>query len=274
MNITVIIPIHEYNDSFSSYLTKAVESVIKQEYITELPQIILVFPSAIKESIVGFVNSIIRQYQEKISFTNFSLLENDGKTDYQSQVNLAAEVVSTDYFTVLEFDDEFSTTYFRNAEKYIETYPNVDIFLTMMVEVNEKNLGFKLTNEAVWSQQFVGENGEVGFLNAPALKQYSDFKTSGAIIKKSEFINIGKFKSNILLAFGYEFLLRALNNACKVYSIPKIGYKHLAVREDSLLDQCAKSMSMEERQFWFETALKEANVLNDRVVDTSRLPKK
>ncbi len=274
MNISVIIPIHEYNDPISSLLDKAVESVVKQEGVKGLPKIILVFPTAIEASINGFVESMIRKYQDKgITYQNFYLVNNFDKTDYQSQVNLAVESVTTEYFSVLEFDDEYSTTFFKNAIKYIESYPNIDIFLTMMIETNEKNEGIKLTNETVWAQQFVGENGEMGYLNSNVLKQYTDFKLSGAIIKLSEFKNLGKYKTNIKLTFMYEFLLRALNNACKTYTIPKIGYKHLATREGSLFNIYQKTMLISERKFWFETATKEANILNDRPVDMSRLQK-
>ena len=184
-------------------------------------------------------------------------VKNDGNTSYQAQVNLAVESVTTDYFSVLEFDDEYGLAYFRNAEKYIESYPDIDVFLTMMIEVNEKNEGIKLANETVWAQQFVGENGEMGYLNLNSLKQYSDFKLSGAVIKKSEFENLGKYKVNIKLTFMYEFLLRALNNASKIFTIPKIGYKHLSTREGSLFDGYLKTMLMEERKFWFETADKD-----------------
>lgn len=259
MNITVIIPIHEYNEVVEGYLDKAIESIIKQEN-GEAPPIIIVCPTNIKE---------IKAYD----YNNIKIILNQGKTDYQSQVNFAVEYVETDYFSVLEFDDEYSTTFFANAIKYIESYPAIDILLTMMIEVNENNDGIKLTNEIVWAQQFVGENGEMGYLNANSLKQYTDFKLSGAIIKKSEFKNIGGYKSNIKLAFMYEFLLRALNNACKIYSIPKIGYKHLAVRENSLFDVYSKNMSIAERKFWFETATNEANFIDDRTVDISRLTK-
>jgi hypothetical protein len=268
MNISVIIPIIECDDNTTPLLTKAIESIIKQESGTTLPSIYVVFPSAIETSVIGWRDSMIRLYQDKLQF---NLVKNEGKTDYQSQVNLAVDVITTDYFSVLEFDDEYSVTFFKNGSKYVEAYPNIDIFLTMMIEVNEKNEGIKLTNETVWAQQFVGENGEMGYLNLKALQQYTDFKLSGAIIKKSEFINLGKYKSNIKLTFMYEFLLRALNNASKIFSIPKIGYKHLATREGSLFNTYQKEMPVSERKFWFETATKEANILNDRPIDMSRL---
>jgi hypothetical protein len=274
MNISTIIPIHKYSDELSVYLDKAIESVIMQENLAELPKIVLVYPADLQDAIVGFRDGVIRKHQDRgITTESFTLVPNTGTTDYQSQVNLAVDNISTEYFSVLEFDDEYGTTFFRNVQKYIKSYPEVDIFLTMMIEVNEKNEGIKMTNETVWAQQFVGENGEMGYLNANALKQYTDFKLSGAVIKKSEFLNIGRYKANIRLTFMYELLLRALNNACKVFSIPRIGYKHLATRPDSMFDHFLKNMPPIERKFWFDTAVKEANFITDRPIDMSRLLK-
>lgn len=267
-NITIIIPVHEFNEVVSTYLDKSFESIIKQEKITETPNILVVYPTNIENDMKTYLSKylISSDYQFKITE-----IVNDSNSDYQSQVNLAVKNVSTDYFTVLEFDDEISNTFIKNGVSHIEAYPETDIFLTMMIEVNEKNEGIKLTNDTVWSQNFVGENGEMGYLNAPALKQFTDFKLSGAIMKKSEFINLGGYKSNIKLSFMLEFLLRALNNSCKIYSIPKIGYKHLATREGSLFDGYLKTMPMNERKFWFETAMKEYNFINDRLIDISLL---
>jgi len=274
MNISIIIPIHEYNDELSFFVTKSIESVIRQEELDELPQMLLVYPPELDVAVVGLKDSMIRKYQTSgVTDNNFVLVKNEGATDYQSQVNLGVEAVTTEYFSVLEFDDEYAATYFKNAGKYIESYPEIDIFLTLMIEVNEKNEGIKLTNETVWAQQFVGENGEMGYLNVNSLKQYTDFKLSGAVIKTSEFKNLGGYKANIKLTFMYEFLLRALNNASKIFSIPKIGYKHFATREGSLFDSYLKSMPIDERKFWFETATKESNFMNDRPIDLSKLQK-
>ena len=284
MNISVIIPIHEYNDELSLLVTEAVESVLKQELpmiVVEeqevpdtLPQILMVYPTELDASIVGLRDSMIRKYSSSgVTHQNFVLVKNEGATDYQAQVNLGVKSLTTDYFSVLEFDDEYAKSYFKNVVKHIEAYPEIDFFLTMIVEVNEKNEGIKLTNETVWAQQFVGENGEMGYLNAKSLTQYSDFKLSGAVLNKAEFENIGGYKSNIKLAFMYEFLLRALNNTCIIYTIPKTGYKHLSTREGSMFAVYQKDMPMDERKFWFETAQKEANFINDRVIDTSPLTK-
>ena len=272
MNISVITPIHECGAEVTPMLNKAFETVITQEKCEELPKVLLVFPTEIKDCVVGWKDSMIRKYSsDGVNDDLFVLVENDGKTDFQSQVNLGSTKVETEYFSILEFDDEYSTTYFHNMSSYIKAYPEVDIFLSMMVETNDNNEAIKLTNEIVWAQQFVGENGEMGYLNLNAIKQNTDFKISGAAIKTEEFAGLGGLKSNIKLTFNYEFLLRALNNACKIYTVPKIGYKHISMREGSLFDHYSKNMPMNERKFWFDTATKEANFINDRVIDTTSL---
>lgn len=265
MNITTIIPIHKFNEKIGEYLAKAMLSIKKQEGIEDKPKVVLVYPPEIDNE----VKLIMQDFKDiKILFH-----KNDGKTDYQSQVNSAVSVVETEYFSVLEFDDEYGNTFFKNAMKYVNSFPDIDVFMTMMIEVNGKNEGIKLTNETVWAQQFIGENGEIGYLNLNALKQYTDFKLSGAVIKKSEFENLGMYKSNIKLTFMYEFLLRALNNGCKVFTIPKLGYKHLAEREDSFFSNLQKEMPMKERKFWFDTAGKESNFSKDREIDMTLLEK-
>lgn len=264
-NISIIIPIHQFNDVISNYLDKSIESIVKQEEIDNIPKLIMVYPTDIDSDIKVYMKKWLN---DKI---NILFVKNEGNTDYQSQVNLAVDSVDTKFFSVLEFDDELSTTYIKNVNKHIESYSDVDIFLTMIVMVNKDNQGIKLGNEMVWAQQFVGENGDMGYLNTKSLNSFSDFKLSGAVINKEEFINIGKYKTKIKLTFMYEFLLRALNNTCKIFTIPKIGYKHLMDREGSLFDYYKNNMPINERKFWFEVATNEANFMNDRDIDMSRL---
>lgn len=271
MDISVIIPVHEYNDNIKKLLDGAIDSIRKQEKIDKLPKIYLVCAKSIQTE----VESYLKLPSEFEINPEIELIINEEETDFQSQINLGVSKVDTKYFSILELDDEYSTTYFYNVLKYInhEDYSDVDIFLSMIIETNEKNESIKLTNEVVWAQQFVGENGEMGFLNQNSLKQYSDFKISGSVIKKEEYENIGGLKKNIKLTFNYEFLLRAINNACKIFTIPKIGYKHLNGRENSLFMEYQKTMPINERNFWFETATRESNFTNDREIDMSKLNK-
>ena len=46
------------------------------------------------------------------------------------------------------------------------------------------------------------------------------------------------------LTFWYEYLLRAVNNGKKIYVIPKVGYRHHILRDDSLSDFYSKNMEI------------------------------
>jgi len=263
-NITVIIPIHKYDTGISDMLIKALESINTQIEIELFPDVLIVYTPDIETDVRNFIKVI--NTEAKYKFQIGTMINESGKSDFQTQVNIGAKGIQTGFFSILEFDDEYSNNYFKLLFNYIKAYPKVDIFLPIMVEVNSNNQAIKLTNELVWSQQFVGENGEVGFLNTTTLEQYTDFKISGAVIKTQEYLNIGGLKSNIKLTFNLEFLLRALNNAFKIYTMPKIGYKHLSDRPDSLNDHYIKTMPLEERKYWFETAKRESNFATDRAI--------
>lgn len=253
-DLLIIIPVHKYDENVLLYLTKALNSV-KEQTDSENITTIVVCPKEVAVEI------------NKIKGFNFKVLVNTSDNfDYQSQVNFSLMMNSCTYFTILEYDDELSKNFVNNVNQYVESYSDVDIFLSLMIERNENSEGIKFTNETVWAQQFVGENGEIGFLNSDSLKQYTDFKLSGAVINRSKFLEIGGYKSNIKLTFMYELLLRALNSGIKIMCIPKINYSHLATREDSMFNIYAKEMSLPERKFWFETAAKEHNFPKDRVI--------
>lgn len=273
MDISVIIPIHEWNDVVKEHCQKAIETVITQNGVEELPQIFVVYAATLEnnQDWMKFIGTPPKKWND----INLLYIKNEGKTDFQSQVNLGVKNVETKYFTILEYDDELSTTYFKVFNEYIKSteFEDVDVFLSIVAETNDKDQLLKLTNETVWSKSFVGENGTMGYLNVNSLNQYTDFKIPGAVIKKDEFIVVGGLKANIKLTFQYEFFLRMLNNSSKIYTIPKIGYKHLAIREGSLFDVYSKTMTLQERKFWFDTAKKEANFFNDRPIDFNSFEK-
>ena len=267
-NVKVIIPIHKFNDEISSLFSNAVESVMIQENIEELPKILVVYTKNIEDNIIGFVDAQKRKYQDKIKIGMTVNETND--TNFQSQINIGVKYVETEYFSILEFDDEFNRKYFKNVNKYIKYEPEVDIFLPIIIEVDPQGNAQKFTNEFIWAQMVVGENGEMGYFNLDAVKQNADIKISGAVIKKDNFLVIGGLKKNIELMFNYEFIIRALHNGLTVFTIPKLGYKHMIARKNSLFDKNMK-LTMPERKFWYDTAIKESNFNTDRVIDLSNL---
>ena len=87
------------------------------------------------------------------------------------------------------------------------------------------------------------------------------------IIKKEVLENYGGFKSSIKLTFVYEFLLRMTYNSVKIMTIPKIGYKHVNMRTDSIFWDYKfgnNQISENEVKFWVSSAKKEYFFVDDR----------
>ena len=257
-NISVIIPIHTVID-LDQYLPKALESVTKN---TVQPDEILIVRCACPE-----VTEFLSGYDFGDMKKKIRIVETKKTKEFAHMVNSAVEEVKTDYFSILEFDDEYSSIWFKNAVKYIKAYPDVDVFLSHVIDVNEKNEFVGTTNEVTWSLGFVqGMTPEesfsnLGFLDLEALKTFPNFQLSGAVIKKATFEDIGGIKNNVKLSFVYEFLLRMTYNGYKVMTIPKSGYKHMNMRPYSLFwryrNDDRYKLSQNEGKFWMQTAMKE-----------------
>lgn len=259
-----ILPIHQFSESIGELLKESLISVKEQKETETIPTIYIVGP----ENIFDDIKTITNEFSDVITF---SFIKNDGDTSFQSQINLAASSISEDYFSILEFDDEVNSTYYKNINKHIEKLGDVDLFLSMVILTNPDNKPVDFSNQQVWSKQFVGDNGTMGYLNNDLLGEYSDFKICGAIFNREKFNSIGGLKTNIKLTFQYEFLLRLLNNNGKIYTIPKLGYKHMLLREGSLFDYYMKNIPLKERKFWFDVATKEYYFNNERDINTSQL---
>ena len=109
----------------------------------------------------------------------------------------------------------------------------------------------------------------MGILTNDILHDYQNFQTSGIILKKDIFIEIGGFKPSVKLTFGYEFLLRLTYNSTPVMTIPRLGYKHTNLREGSIFwnDKFAKDkITEDEVKFWLQTAKKEYFFTTDREI--------
>jgi hypothetical protein len=263
--ITVILPIHEFNETVEKYLKSSIESVLKQ--VDSKPELLIVYTHRAEEGgILNFFKSI-ESGRDRIT-----TIKNESKTDFCGQINFGVKNIKTEYFSILEYDDEYSIIYFRNADKHIEHLSDVGMFLPITIDVDDKTgQPLQLVNQNIWSNGYVGENGVLGYLNSKSLNEFSFYTLGGSVIKKSDYIAVGGLKSNIILSFTYEYILRFLNNGNKIYTIPKFGYKHIINRDGSLFMGYAAELSQEERRFWFETANKESHFFNDREIDTTKV---
>ncbi|MFN9956772.1 MAG: hypothetical protein ACK55I_27035, partial [bacterium] len=109
-----------------------------------------------------------------------------------------------------EFDDEYASIWFKNVLQYVEKNTEVDAFLPIVVDVDDKGVFAGFTNEAVFAANFTQE---MGYLTNDVLQDYQNFQTAGMVIRKSTFEDFGGFKPSIKLTFVYEFLLRLTYNS-------------------------------------------------------------
>ena len=255
-NVTVILPVHSVSGNFDSWFKRAIKSVEKS--VTQPERLIIVCAD----------NPDIKKYMdswEQPKDVNLSILYNDGKTDYCGQINYGVDKCETDYFSILEFDDEYSNIWFKQFGEYSSHYPDVDIFLPLVVDTDEQGNFIGFTNEALWAMGF---SEEQGYLDNNTLLKYQNFQVSGFIMKKEKFEEIGGMKSSIKLTFNYEFLLRATYNDTVIMTIPRVGYKHTNQRTNSLFWDYKHSkdsfLPQEEAKFWIDTAKKEYFFTSDR----------
>lgn len=261
--VTIVLPIHEFGENLKNYIDTAIKSVLNQ--IDAIPNVLIVYTHRAEEG--GLLTYLTeKNYGERIR-----IIKNEEKTDFCGQINFAIKNIDTPYFSILEYDDEYSIIYFRNVEKYIDGLTDVSLFLPITVDVDDKTSNpLQLVNQNIWSKGYVGENGILGYLNQRSLNEFSFYTLGGSVLKKSDFEAVGGLKSNIVLAFTYEFLLRFLNNGNKIYTIPKFGYKHTINRDGSLFMGYQASLTEQDRYFWFQTAKKESHFFSDRVIDTTK----
>ena len=259
-DITVIMPIHNVVvGDFETYFEKAIKSLHESTVKPEQVLIVHCDCPGVKEwldAYKGFGDLPIK------------LILNTYDPSFQHQINEGVKHVETTWFSILEFDDEYSKIWFKNVKEYIEAYDDVSVFLPIVVDVNEKGEFLNFTNEALWAMSFTDK---LGYLDNNALLQYQNFQSSGMVIKKEVFDEVGGFKGNMLLTFVYEFFLRATYNDVKILTVPKLGYKHTNMRMDSLFWTYRFKenhiIDPEAAKFWVDSAKKEYFFKDDRQIN-------
>jgi len=254
-NISVILPVHELNEETKQLFANAVLSV--KEQIARPDELIIVVPK----------NSEVSSYMKEFDFGDLKpsvvIAENEGETDFASQVNYGVSISKSDWFSILEYDDEYAKIWFKNVIEYKKAHDNVDIFLPIIVDVDGNSQFIGFTNEAVWANSF---SDELGMLDTNALLAYQNFNIDGMVIRKSVYEEFGGIKSSIKLMFIYEFLLRMTFKSAKVMVIPRFGYKHVNQRPGSLFANYRETIDPVEARWWLSAAKKEYYFQKDRKI--------
>jgi len=254
-NISVILPVHELNDTTKPLFANAVKSVETQKVVPD--ELVIVVP---KDS---EVSTYVKAYDFAGIKDIITIVENSGDTDFASQVNLGVTSAKSDWVSFLEFDDEYANIWFKNVVEYRNAHTNVDIFMPIVVEVDANGVFNGFTNEPVWATSF---SDELGILDLNALLAYQNFSIDGIVMRKSIFEDYGGFKSSIKLMFTYEFLLRMAFKDARIMAIPKFGYKHVNQRPDSLFAVYKETIDPTEARWWLAQAKKEYYFDKDRKI--------
>jgi hypothetical protein len=243
--ITVIVPVHKIEGNYSEMLKNAINSI--GEFHDDI-NLLVICPPQIKNEILTNAPTLHKE----------EVIVNNGNTDFCSQVNLGITKTKTEWFTILEMDDEFKHSWFTSMNEYMNFVKDVDVFLPIVKDVNVEGKFLSFTNESTWAYGFTNEQG---YLDNEVLMDFQNYQISGGLYRTQVIKDNGMLKENIKLTFGYEFLLRLTQNNVKILTVPKIGYQHVNFREDSLFwlykNNDDTKLSEKEVKFWVETAKKE-----------------
>lgn len=251
--VTVILPIHKLDDSYNEMLKNAVNSV---ETFYDDVILMIVCPN----NLLDTINNMDLSNKLEIN-----VLSHSDDTSFPSQVNKGIEECKTEWFSILEVDDEYKNIWLKSMFEHVNEYPDVEVFLPVVRDINSDGKFISFTNEANWAYGFTEKQG---FLDNEVLLDFQNYQISGGLYKTSTIKEMGMLKSNIKLTFPYEFLLRLTHHGVKVFTVPRIGYQHVNFREDSLFwkykNDDTEKLTEKEVKFWLETAQKEFFFKNKR----------
>ena len=252
--IDIIIPVHKYDDEIKSLLTRCLSSIkemaINAKGVDIGCDVHIIGPNTLPLEILDLV--------EWEDYFNLAVYENDGNTDFCSQINFAVDNVCTnEYFMIVELDDMVTPKWLNMSQPYIKERKKCPIFLPLVevYDTNSPKTPVHYINEIAWSSSFTED--VLGVLSTALIKDFRNFNITGAIIKRGDFIKAGKFKPSIKLSFCYEMLLRLTHFHGDAFVIPKVGYFHFINREGSLFDEYYKTLAKEEGSWWIDLALEE-----------------
>ena len=257
LSVSVILPIKSSKTKdFDDFFGKAIESIKNQK--VEIEELLIVHTP--EETLVQILDTF------DFGDLNVTKLLWDKEPNYCSQINHGIKNAKGKWVSLFEFDDEYSNIWFDNVLKYSKSYPDVQMFLPVVVETDDKGAFAGFTNEATFAANFTQE---MGYLTNDTLQDYQNFQTAGCVFKKELIDDFGGFKPSIKLTFIYEFLLRLTYNSVSIMTIPRLGYKHTNLREGSIFWNYKfgeEKMIDEEVRFWIQSAKKEYFFPDDRVI--------
>jgi glycosyltransferase involved in cell wall biosynthesis len=126
LSLSVILPIKSSKaKDFDEYFEKAISSLKNQQVGFEE----LVIVHSQEQSLIDILNSY------DFGNLNVTKLLWDQEPNYANQVNFGIKNAKGTWVSLFEFDDEYSSIWFKNVKKYVESFPEVQMFLPVIRRV-------------------------------------------------------------------------------------------------------------------------------------------
>lgn len=247
--ITIAIPIVSYNNEEKDFFKKCIEGISKQkneEFILSIVTYEELSPEIEKD-----MEGLKLKYPPVFNYLNDSF--KNIEMNYAEVVNATSKGITTEYFSIIQFDDVILDSYVTNFYNHSEHY-DASVFLPIVL--NHNGVEFtQTTNEVVWNVNF---SSKLGYLDLDSLQKYPTvFSFVGAIYKTQDFLDLNGFKLNIKRYFELEFILRILHKGLNVFVIPKFSVKHTVNRSNSIEEYYNKKYNTADNTFWYNTIKKE-----------------
>ena len=119
--ITTIIPVDKFDENIKSMLEMAVKSHIETSKDNPA-DLMFVGP----KEVLNKVDDMLSTSKEWEDYKEFQYVENENSW-FSAQINAAVKKVKTDYFAILEYDDEFTPIWFDNVVKYVDAGDDISV---------------------------------------------------------------------------------------------------------------------------------------------------
>lgn len=270
-NLTIVIPVHKITKDDQKFFESCITSLKTQNLSSN--EVVLIHT---KETDLDLINEVLtkQKFKSKIKF-----MLNEGKTDFYSQVNTFAKECKTEWFSILEFDDQLSKNSLDYFIQYKEAYSGIKMFLPLVADTDTEENFLKFGNDMglVNSHDNLTPTETIrrlGFVDFDMVNTHVLYRPIGAFIKTGEFIDCGMFKTNIKFHQQFEFMLRWCHKENETMTMFKLGYQHIVGRKkshDSIIIE--SKPTGEEFNFWLEKAKKEYYFPFEREIDTEPIKK-
>ena len=163
-DVSVILPIKSSKvKNFDEYFKKSIDSLKIQK-------------TGINELVIVHTNETsLVEYLTDFDFGDLPVvkIEWTKEPNYSAQINHGVRNAKSTWVSLFEFDDEYSSIWFKNVLKYSEIYSDISAFLPIVVDIDDKGNFAGFTNEATFAANFTPE---MGILTNETLMDYQNFQ--------------------------------------------------------------------------------------------------